>query len=324
MCTAISLEKNGIFGRTLDLEMSYGESVVMLPRRHEYRFLYEENEKAHPAILGTALVSGGVPLFFDAMNESGLAVAALNFPGYAVYDQPTEGKINLASFEVIPWILCNSSSVSQAVSFLKKVNVTSDSVSPDLPHTPLHWMIADGRSSAVAESTAKGFRIYDNPVGVMTNAPLFPYHIARLREFASLSPYSPENRLCPDIDMKDIPRGTGAIGLPGDWSSSSRFIRAVFAKNHTVRSNTRDGVISDFFHIADSVSIPCGCMRAGGGKSVRTVYTSCFDLERGAYYYTTYESRSIRCVSFDALDPTSCDLVELKMEKEEMIRRVCD
>ena len=321
MCTALHFgEGRGLFGRTLDLERSYGERTVFLPRNYEYRFLYEENERTHPAILGTAYVYEGVPLFFDAQNEAGVAAAGLNFPGYAVYGPATEGKINLASFEVIPWVLCNSTSVRQAAELLKKANITSDSVSNEFPHTPLHWMIADKKESFVAESTAKGFRIYENPVGVMTNAPLFPYHVARLREYSSLSPYTPENRLCPDIEIKDIPRGTGAMGLPGDWSSSSRFIRAVFAKNHTAPSDSEGGAVSDFFHIADSISLPCGCIRAGDGSPVKTVYTSCFDLLRGKYYYTTYENRRIRSVSFGDLDIGSDKLVSFPMDGGEDVK----
>jgi choloylglycine hydrolase len=274
--------------------------------------------------MGTAYVYNGIPLFFDAVNESGVAVAALNFPGYAVYSPPTEGKINLASFEVIPWVLCNASSVLEAAALLRKVNITLDSVSPELPHTPLHWMIADKETSVVAESTAKGIRIYDNPVGVMTNSPLFPYHLARLREYAALSSATPKNGICPEIDFGDVPRGTGAIGLPGDWSSSSRFVRAVFAKNHTAGIESPYGAVSDFFHIADTVSIPCGCVRAKDGSSVRTVYTSCFDLTDGIYYYTTYENRSIRSIGFGDIDKKSDTPIVFSMKKEEEIIRICD
>lgn len=286
MCTAI--RRNGYFGRTLDLEGSRGEEAVIMPRRFPVRFLRESDMAQHPAIIGCALVNEGVPLWFDAVNEYGLATAALNFPEYATYLEPKADKINLASFELIPFVLSKCRNLREAAELLKHCNITPDSVSPAFPATPLHWMIADREGCIAVEPTAGGLMVYDDPFGVLTNSPPFPVH----RDNVMLNP-----NLAP----------SSAAGLPGDWSSESRFLRALFAKKYTAVSG-----VSDFFHILDSVSVPLGCGRQGW----HTVYTSCADLERGDYYFTTYENREFKKISLDFANLNSDSLAVFSMREE--------
>ena len=286
MCTAIS--KDNLFGRTLDLDGSRGEEAVIMPRRFPIRFLRETDLQLHPAIIGCALVNEGVPLWFDAVNEHGLAAAGLNFPEYAVYLEPKKDKINLASFELIPFVLSKCRDIREASELLKHCNITPDSLSPELPATPLHWMIADSRGCIAAEQTSGGLIVYDDPFGVLTNSPPFPVH----RDAVMLNP-----KLTP----------SSSEGLPGDWSSGSRFLRALFAKKYTA-----GGGVSDFFHMMDSVSVPLGC----GKKDWRTVYTSCADLACGDYYFTTYENREIKKIAFDFADINSDSLAVFSMHEE--------
>ena len=298
MCTAI---RNGrLFGRTLDLEFSYGEGVVLLPRNAPYRFRFETPADPPLAILGTAYCYGGVPLFYDAMNESGLAAAALNFPGLAVYQPYCKGACNLASFEVIPYLLRSCRTVSAVRERLREVRVTADAVSDELPVTPLHWLIADRDGAITVEPTAEGLRVFENPFGVLTNAPDFRYHTAHLSEFLHLTPDPPENRLLPEFPLPTLSRGMGAIGLPGDFSSQSRFVRAVYAKRH---AEGAESTVERFFHVMDTVKVPRGCVRTEEGRAVFTVYTSCMDLEALTYSFTTEACREIRSVSMDRAMP---------------------
>ena len=286
MCTAIS--KDGLFGRTLDLDSSRGEEAVIMPRSFPVRFRYEADLMHHPAIIGCALVNEGVPLWFDAVNEHGLAAAGLNFPEYATYLEPRSDKINIASFELIPFVLSKCKNLTEAAELLKHCNITPDSVSAGLPATPMHWMIADKTGSIAVEPTAGGLIVYDNPFGVLTNSPPFPVHRDNVMLNPNLTPSS-------------------AVGLPGDWSSESRFLRAVFAKKYTAC-----GGVNDFFHILDSVSVPLGCAR----RDWHTVYTSCADLERGDYYFTTYENREIKKISLDFANINSDSLAVFSMREE--------
>ncbi len=300
MCTAIS--DGSLFGRTLDLEGSYGEQVTITPRGFTFAFRYEGVIPSRSALIGMAHVCDGVPLYYDAANEAGLCVAALRFAKHTVYHPPRAGRHNLASFEVIPRLLASFETTGEAVAFLKEVTITPDTFSPALPAAPLHWMVADRQGvAAVVESVADGVMIYDNPVGVMANQPPFPYHMARVEEVMGLSAALPENHLCPSVPLPS-PLGAGGVGLPGDMTSSARFLRAVFAKYHTRPSAGGEAAVSRFFHVMDTVAQPSGCAVTADGRPVETVYTACMDTETATYYFTTYDCRRIRKVRLTPTD----------------------
>ncbi len=318
MCTAISINgKYNLFGRTLDLETSYGERLVMAPKKFCIDFLHEEKTRDHLALMGIACVQNGTPLYYDAVNESGLSMAALNFPKSAVYHKALSGKRNIASFELIPWVLCQCENISQAIELLKETNVTSDSFSTELSATPMHWLLADKKDSITVESVEEGLKIYQNPFGVLTNEPSFPYHTEHICDFMPLDSRQPRNNLCPTVELSHYSRGMGAIGLPGDFSSSSRFIRAVFAKNHTDPSHSESEAVSRFFSITDTVSVPCGCIKTDYGKSVMTVYTSCVSMDSLTYYFSTHSCRRIRAMRlYDAILDSE-ELVSFPIESME-------
>ncbi len=322
MCTAISdTGSSHLFGRTLDLEFSYGESVVIVPRKFHFDFLYEGKCDTHPAIIGTAHVSGGYPLFYDAANECGLAAAALNFPEYAAYHNYKSGAHNLASFEVIPFVLSRCESLEDAKKLLTGLNITPDSFKEELPTSPLHWIISDKSGSLVLESTAAGIDVYDNPFGVLTNSPPFPYHITNIRNYLSLSSTQPQNQIYPEAELAPYSRGMGAMGLPGDASSASRFVRAVFSKANTEHTSEKLSEISRFFHITDTVSQPLGFARTDEGNPIYTVYTSCIDTSDMNYYFTTYDCRRIQCVAMKDFPTHSSALLTLPIDNSEDIKR---
>lgn len=295
MCTAIN-ETRGrhLFGRTLDLEYSLSEQAVITPRRFQLNFLHEPSLKNHLAIIGIAHVSGGTPLYYDAANEAGLAAAGLNFGGSAKYSKPQKSTRNIASFEFIPWVLGQCKSVSEAAELLGNTTLTDDSFSASLPATPMHWLIGDRTGSVAVEPTADGLKIREDPFGVLTNEPPLDYHLTNIKNYMSLTPMPPQNALCPNINLKPYSRGMGAIGLPGDFSSASRFVRAVFVKSHTLTESDESAAVNRFFRIMDSVSVSRGCIITDGGKAVSTVYVSCADTESAIYYFSTYGNRSIR------------------------------
>ena len=241
-----------LFGRTLDLEKSYGEGALVTPRNFKIGFRHAQAAEKHPAMIGMACVCDGYPLYYDAMNERGLAMAALNFPESAVYGGVREGKVNLASYELITWVLSSASSVREVVRLLENVNVTGDSVSAELAATPLHWMISDKRGSITVEAVAEGLRVHENRFGVLTNEPPFPYHEAHVADYMHLTSSAPTNVLAPDVRLEPYSRGMGAIGLPGDYSSASRFVRAFFAKSNVVGSGRDQRIFSRNGHSIDS------------------------------------------------------------------------
>ncbi len=298
MCTAITMQTGDFyFGRTLDYEHSYCEEVTVTPRNFPLNFRHWGKLDSHYAILGMAHVVQEYPLYFDAMNEKGLAMAGLNFVGYADYKEPEEGKDNIASFEFLPWILAQCASVQEARKLLEKINLTNTAFSEELPPARLHWLLADSREAVTIESVREGLRIYENTPGVLTNNPPFDEQMFQLNNFMHLSAKEPENRFSPKIDLKAYSRGMGALGLPGDLSSQSRFVRAAFTRLNSVCGMSEAESVSQFFHILGAVEQVRGCCQVGEGQYETTLYTSCCNTDKGIYYYTTYGNRQITAVN---------------------------
>ncbi|MBR3686680.1 MAG: linear amide C-N hydrolase [Clostridia bacterium] len=290
MCTAIN--DNRLFGRTLDVERSFGEQVVITPRSFAFNFLHQGSASKHYAIIGAAHVVDNTPLYYDAMNEKGLCAAALRLPELTTYHEARSDKDNLASFELIPWLLCNYETAEDARKAMKNVNITPESFSKDLPSTPLHWLVGDRKTSFVIESVEDGLKIYDNPYCVLTNAPEFPTQCYVFEE-----------------------RGRPMLG---DLSSSSRFVRAINAKDHTDTCDGEIETISRFFHIMSTVNQPAGLFQADE-RTLRTEYTACMDTETLTYYFTTYDCRNIRGVKMRSADLDGTSLAAFPMNQAERI-----
>lgn len=297
MCTSIRLTtRDHYFGRNLDLEYSYQESVAVTPRHFPFHFRHVANADTHYAMIGMAYVQDGYPLYYEATNEHGLSMAGLNFPASAVYHPCQDGKDNVASFELIPFVLSSCRNLDEARACLSRINICSDAFSAQLPPSPLHWMVDDRSGSLVVESTADGLHIYDNWANVMTNEPSFPMQLENLAHYQALSPEEPVNRFAPALPLKVGGRCTGALGLPGDWSPWSRFVRAAFLVNNSVCGEGEEDSVAQFFHLLGGVAHPRGCAHLPHGYEI-TVYTSCCNADTGVYYYTTYGNQQICAIN---------------------------
>ena len=302
MCTAVADFKDGhFFGRTLDLEFSYNEEAVITPRG--YFFDFETDMKSNSlAVIGIACVSDGVPLYYDALNEAGLWAAALSFPKSCVYNEKADGKKNVPSHSFIARSLRSGTSISEVRRFLENVSISGDRFNGSTSSTPLHWIFADRDGCICVEQTKNGLEIYGDPFGVLTNEPPFPYHFANVSNYAALSSSPPKNAIFPSFPIEPYSRGLGAFGLPGDFSSASRFIRALFVKNHTEKYPyvSEDDKVNRFFHMMDCVSIPYGCVKSEKGENVCTLYTSLADADLMTYYFTTYRDRSVKKLALES------------------------
>ena len=294
MCTAATYKtKDHYFGRTLDYEFSYQEQVTVMPRNFPFTYRKVPAPEKHFSIIGMATVVDDYPLFYDATNEKGLSMAGLNFVGNACYHEAVEGKDNIAQFEFIPWILGQCSTVEEAKELLARINLVNVSFSEQFPVSALHWMISDRERSITVESVKEGLKIYDNPVGVLTNNPPFDYQMFNLNNYMNLSREPAENTFSDKLELQRYSRGMGAMGLPGDLSSASRFVKAAFTKMNSVSGDSESESISQFFHILGSVTQQRGCVHMGNGQYEITIYTSCCNTDKGIYYYTTYENSQI-------------------------------
>lgn len=298
MCTAATYQtKCHYFGRNLDLDFSYQESVTVTPRDYPFRFRLAGELRHHYAMIGMAYVLDDYPLYYDATNEAGLSMAGLNFPGNADYKPVEPGSDNVCPFEFIPWILGQCATVAQAREKLASLRLVRVPYSEQLPLSPLHWILADRVEAITVECVAEGLKIYENPVGILTNNPPFDYQMLHLTDYLGLTSSVPTNRFSKDITLEPYSLGFGGKGLPGDLSSTSRFVRAAFTKFNARSGETESESISQFFHILGSVEQVRGCAQTHGDRYETTLYTSCCNTDKGIYYYRTYENSQITGVN---------------------------
>lgn len=293
MCTAVNYKtKDHYFGRNLDLEYTYQETVTVTPRRFPFLFRTMGEIDTHYAMIGMAYVVDGYPLYYEATNEKGVSVAGLRFAENTHYPGMAEGKDNVPPFEFVPWLLSQCKNMKDVRKLLERVNLVNLPFSEELPLTPLHWMISYKEESLVVESMAYGLHVYDNPVGVMTNNPPFPIQLWNL-----------ENTKV----------------LPGDLSSPSRFVRAAHVLKNSVAKVSEEESVGQFFHILTAVEQQRGCNRMKNGKYEITAYSSCCNTDKGIYYYITYGNRQISAVDLWQTDLEGQAVVSYPLVKSEQI-----
>lgn len=294
MCTCIDFKtKDHYFGRTLDLEYRFDEKVVITPRNYPFVLKNGTSFRTRYAMIGMASVQNNYPLYAEASNEKGLSIAGLNFPGNACFFPEADSRFNLAPYELFPYFLGLYSTVADLREILPDLNITDIPFTENTPVAELHWMISDGTECIILEQMEDGLKVYDNPVGILTNNPPFSYHLANLNNYMNLTPCCPQNRFSDKLNLQQYGMGMGAIGLPGDSSPSSRFVKASFTKLNSVCEEDEMSSVTQFFHILDSVSIVKGTTLTKDGLDDLTTYSSCINTTRGIYYYKTYNNSQI-------------------------------
>ena len=320
MCTAINYKtKDHYFGRNLDLEYTYQETVTVTPRNYPFQFRTIGTIANHYALIGMAYVVDGYPLYYEATNEKGVNVAGLLFAGNAHYPDMAEGKDNVPPFEFVPWILCQCEDMKNVRKLLDRVNLVNLDFSKELPLTPMHWMISYKEESLVVESAKDGLHVYENPVGVLTNNPVFPVQLWNLNNYMGLTKESLQNRFSGKLLLAEYSKGMGAMGLPGDLSSASRFVRAAFVLHNSRSGEGEEESVGQFFHILTSVEQQRGCVQVENEMYELTAYSSCCNTDKGIYYYTTYGNRQISAVDMWQEDLDGKKVVAYSLVKNEQI-----
>lgn len=318
MCTGLSIksmEGHNFFGRNMDLVNDFNQSVLIIPRNYEYKDKVTGNMvKNKHAIIGIGTIIDNHPAIADGMNEKGLACAGLNFAGYAYFEEKVfEGKINLAPYDFILWVLFNFSTVEEVKKEINNIELVSIPINENVPLPYLHWMIVDKTGkSLVVEKTKDKIVVHDNIIGVMTNNPTFDWHLINLNEYIGLSKYQPKNIMWENKELTPLGIGAGTRGIPGDFASVSRFVRIAFVRSHMPAIEDDMSAISQFFHMLDYVAMVKGAVITEEGKEDSTIYSSCMDQEKGIYYYKTYKNNRINAVNMhkENLDDTKIKIFE--------------
>ena len=305
MCTALSIKTNDnkyFFGRNMDLAYFFNQSPICISRNFQYQdFVTGEMIKTNKAILGMGTIIDNHPAMADAMNEDGLACAGLNFARYAHYEpKPVPGKINIAPYDFIIWVLSNFSNVNELEKKISEIELVNVPINEHTPVATLHWMITDSiGNSLVVEKTKDKFTAHKNPVGVMTNDPTFDWHLTNLNEYMYLKPHHHKPVNWCEKELKGLGIGIGTLGMPGDFASVSRFVRIAYLRSHMPEIKDNIDAISQFFHMLDYVAMVKGGVTTEDTLEDMTLYSSCMNLEKGIYYYKTYSNNRINAIDMN-------------------------
>lgn len=305
MCTAMTIQVpqgHVYFGRTMDFSYPLDPELYFIPRGYTWKnILRTHTIQDQYSIL--AIGQNLFPVVFaDGVNDMGFAAAVLYFPGYAHYDTADtddSSRLPAASIELVHFLLGQCASAEQAIPILKNIRIVGVKDSVTNTVAPLHWILADKTGTClVVEKTADGLHILPNPAGVLSNSPDFIWHMTNLRSYMNIEPTQKADEAWGPVSLSPFGQGAGTLGLPGDYTPPSRFVRTAFQKSHADFPPDREGTVNTCFHIMESVSIPKGVVMTDRGTPDYTQYTAFISLEEKRYYFKTYDNTGITAVHF--------------------------
>lgn len=320
MCTALTLETNEgnhLFGRNVDMDSPEMKNVLVIPRNYVYltNVTNQENRIKY-ALIGLGLMIGKIPILADGLNEKGLVCAVLDLPCHGEWNQEIiKEKVNLSPCEVTSWLLSNCASIDDVITELKNLNIVSKPINPHVEVASIHWMVTDTTGKSIVIEKVKGkLRVYHNKVGVLTNEPAFDWHLTNLNLYLKADPNQPRDQKWGQQSLKAFSQGFGSIGIPGDFSSPSRFVKAAFLRDHAVVGLTHESAISEMFHILNAVAMVKGAVITEQGKDYFTQCSTCMCQEKGIYYYNTYNNNQINAIHLFEQDLESQEVKILPLQ----------
>lgn len=318
-CTGILLTaKDGavVYGRTMEWgTFDLKSNVVIIPRGHQFTAHTPDQKpgKTWKGEYGFASMDGpafGEGLFFDGMNEKGLAVGGFYLPGFAEYQEYSAAKSNesMGPGDVVAYLLSTCATLNDAKAALASVQVTAVVSQSIGMAPPAHYMVVEPRGKAIVIEYLKGeLKIFDAPLGVVTNAPTYDWHEINLRNYLNLSKAALPSKKIEELDFKPLGGGSGMIGLPGDFTPPSRFVRAVAFTQTARPTPTGEETVYELFRILDNFNVPLGSAEGEGeakanGMRSSTIWTTAWDTKNKTLCYHTQNNRRIRKVDISKID----------------------
>lgn len=324
-CTSFLLKAadgTPVYGRTLEYAFETQSSVVVVPRKYNYVGTAANNQpglkwSSKYALVG--VMSFGQPFVSDGMNEKGLAGGALYLPGFAGYADAskTDPARSLASWEFLTWVLTNFSNVAEVKAGLKDATIINLNLPVMDMMLPFHFALHDATGASIVIEPIDGqFKVYDNPLGVLTNSPTFDWHLNNLRNYVKISPVDADPLTIAGQTFAPLGQGSGLLGIPGDPTPPSRFIRALGYVTSAKKMPDGPQTVRLAEHILNNFDIPVGFIRedAKGGQLEYTQWSAVADLKAKRYYVKSYQDQVLRAVdlaSFD-LDAKTISVAPLK------------
>lgn len=332
-CTGISLSAEDgsyIQGRTIEnSKMSLRSEYVIIPRGEQLSSFTPVNAegmkyKAKYGVVGLSVVQK--EFIAEGINEKGLSAGLFFFPNYGGYKPFVEidEYYTVGDLQLVQWMLTQFSSVDEVVEGLEKVRVAGlDALAV------VHWRIADASGKQVVLEFEDGVPlVYENAVGVITNAPSFDWHLTNLNNYVNLFSGDAPDKMMGEFRVSPIGGNSGFLGLPGDATPPSRFVRAAFYKATAPLQATAEKTVMQCFHILNNFDIPIGTEHKVGKAPdlpSATQWTSVIDLTNRKVYYKTFHNSTIRCIdlsniNFAKVKYQSHPLDELEKQPIEMIK----
>lgn len=303
MCTGIRFvdaDGNMFFGRNLDWTVGFGEKVYITQRGFTHKGFMDGSLPTKYACIGMALESDGFPLYFDCANEEGLAVAGLNFPGYAQYEEkPVDGKTNVAAYAFPLYIASQFSTVDEVEAALPSIAIVAEKFENKFEVSLLHWIIGDKNRSIVVEYQADGMHVYHDDLDVLTNQPTFAYHEENVRSYLCCTPEYPGPITWDKKPMVPYGSGSGMRGIPGDYYSPSRFVRVAYLNAHYPMQKGEEANVTRMFKTLGGVSMVLGGAKVSDGDFEYTLYTGGYSAATKTYYASTYENPTINAYQME-------------------------
>jgi len=334
-CTGIRLiaaDGTVLHARTLEFGIDLDSDVIVVPRGYERIGATPDGKqglkwKVKYANIGANGV--GLPYIFDGLNEKGLAVGAFYFPttaGYMPYSASDAHK-TIAPWQVASWILDNFTSIEDVRANIDKIIVAGVVFKAWGFVPPVHFVVheASGKSIVIEHVAGKVY-VHDNPLGVMSNTPTFDWHMTNLRNYVNFSLTNVPPVQLGSVKLEPTGQGSGMLGLPGDFTPPSRFVRAVAFSQSVLPSQTGSEAVLQAFHILNNFDIPKGAARDrerdehGNIQADHTIWTSANDLKAKQFYFRTYENSQIRMVDLMKMNLDAKDIAKISMKSEEAIK----
>jgi len=328
-CTGIKLvSKDGasVHGRTLEFGVTVDFSVVVVPRKFQFTGTTPNGPgmsyKAKYGAVG--VMAFGKPALMDGLNEKGLAVGTFYFPGFAEYTTTTsENQARaLSPVEFPNWILTQFATVEEVKENLSKIVIAPTIVKEWGPTaSPFHYVVFDKAGKCLVIEPRNGTLLtYDNPLGVFTNSPTFDWHMENLRNYIHLTAFNAKPLQVDGLTLSAFGQGSGMVGLPGDFTPPSRFVRAAIYTITAIPSATAQESVGQAFHILNQFDIPVGVARQEADGVVHSDYTQCTcvrDPQSLKYYFRTYDDQTLRLVDLNSFDLDAKSIKSIKATGEQ-------
>lgn len=324
-CTSFVLtttDEKHMYGRTMEFGQLLPTKIGMIPRGYKYQSVIDGNPgyswTGSVAVIGARVFSGTTMV--DGINEYGLTGGILYFPGFAGYKNPAKSASDrtqeLSQIDFLTWVLSNFKTVEEVKANLDKISLVGTYNDTIKVIPPVHYTLHDAAGfSIVIEPVDGELKVYDNPYTVLTNSPSFEWHVQNIRNYINLSPYNIGTTEILGQELSPFGQGSGLLGVPGDPTSPSRFIRAIgFISTIDAAELNKDRLVTTE-HVLNNFDIPKGFVRPAispvqqeDEDSDYTQWSVIADLEEKLYYIKTYENQTLFKISFDDFDVSGTEM----------------